>query len=149
MTNPYADYFNYDEKEEEDVEEPDQEIDLSEKRVLIVDDNPDILNILHAMLSMHVKVEVNTNPLEALAKAIAWKPHLMIVDWMMPRLPGNKFVETVQTKPALKNVPIIFISAKNTDTAKKMVSKFNVQEFIPKPFEPEEVLEAVKKHLKS
>ena len=121
--------------------------DEDEKRVLVVDDDPEILDILKNVLRQYYKVRTSKNSLEAMQIALEWKPNLLIIDWMMPRMPGNQLVQTLRSKPDLKDIPVIFISAKSGEAAQKMVSKFKVQEFITKPFEAYDILKAAMKYL--
>jgi CheY-like chemotaxis protein len=86
---------------------------MSTKRILVVDDEPSITRLLKLNLEQtgHYEVrEVNSSP-TALAAAREFKPDLVISDVMMPEVGGGEVAAQLREDPALRRVPVIFLTA--------------------------------------
>jgi len=78
-------------------------------RILLVDDEPDILEILDYNISGEgYQVKRAKNGLEALEKANKWKPHLILLDVMMPEMDGIEACEQLRKNTSLSEVVIVF-----------------------------------------
>jgi len=120
---------------------------MSHEKILVVDDEARIIDLLTKRLSAHdFKVISAHSGEECLRQIQAEKPDLVILDVLMPKLSGYEVVDTIrEMQGPIKNVPIIIISAKH-----KMKGFFQdqaVHSFIGKPFEPSELLEHVESAL--
>ena len=125
----------------------DNKLQLS--NIMVVDDTPANLTLLDEMLSIHFKeVRLFTDGLFALESAKSSPPNLILLDVMMPQINGYDVCQRLKADDKLKNIPVIFISAKNETFDK--VKAFNVGgvDYITKPFQIEEVLARVETHLK-
>ncbi len=120
------------------------------KKILIVDDELDMRTYLSTLLktSGYVPV-VATNGLEAMQKAKAVRPHLIILDVLMPREGGIQLYRRLKRDDELKDIPVIMLSgiAKKTFFhAQSLLDRHEGQEvpepeaYIEKPPEPEELL---------
>jgi two-component system alkaline phosphatase synthesis response regulator PhoP len=116
-----------------------------EQRILIVDDEPDILTLLEYNLkSKGYKTETANNGKEAIAKAKTFLPQLILLDVMMPEMDGLETCEKIRNTPGLEGVTIAFLTALNEDYAE--ISAFNAgaDDFINKPIKPHVLLSRVK-----
>ena len=117
------------------------------KKILIIDDEWDILKSLALMLKDKYIVNVAENGALGLAIALGWKPDLIILDWMMPRLNGKQFLNIIRRNQALASTPVILISAHNTPAAHRATSTWPIDAFLAKPFEFEQIIAAIEKSL--
>ncbi len=125
------------------------------KKVLTVDDDPDIISFIVTVLEEndYIPLEAN-NGEEALAKIRQEKPDLVILDVLMPRQSGIKMYRELKTDDSLKNIPVIILSGITRRTflrSQEALTEFgdqNVPEpeaYIEKPVAPEELAEIIKK----
>lgn len=125
------------------------------KKVLAVDDDPDIISFVVTVLEEndYIPLEAN-NGEEALAKIRQEKPDLVILDVLMPRQSGIKMYRELKTDDSLKNIPVIILSGITRRTflrSQEALTEFggqNVPEpeaYIEKPVAPEELAEIIKK----
>lgn len=120
---------------------------MSEK-ILIVDDEPDMLKLLSMILREKTPYEITTtnNPLEALELAKKGSFDLVISDLKMPGLDGLELIEAV--KKVDLDIPIIIITAYGTvESAMEAIQKGGF-DFITKPFKKEQIIFTVDKALK-
>jgi CheY-like chemotaxis protein len=118
------------------------------QRILIVDDTPENLHILTAILRGHYTVMVANDGERALKLAgMDPAPELILLDIMMPGMDGYTVCQTLKNNPVLKDIPIIFISAMSD--LSNIVKGFEVGgvDYITKPFHPQEVLVRVHTHM--
>jgi len=137
------------------------------KRILVVDDDPDILASVSALLEgAGFRTETALNGDLGLQSARKNVPDLVILDLFMPKKSGMKFFNEAKTDERLKDVPIVILSGASSITGvdmkhymtrnplrKRKIKVFGSeveiepQAFIEKPFEPSELIETVKKFL--
>lgn len=117
-------------------------------RIMIVDDNPDNLHTLKAMLEVHgYKTFAAINGELALQALNEVQPELFLLDIQMPNMDGYEVCQRLKAEPASRDIPVLFISALHDPMDK--VKGFDVGgvDYISKPFQSEEVLARVKTHL--
>lgn len=84
------------------------------KRILIVDDEPDTVDVLRAILvQAGYAVSTAANGLEALSSVAASKPDLIVLDQMMPEMDGNQALVRLKGSYATKEIPVVILSAKD------------------------------------
>ena len=113
-------------------------------RVLVVDDEPEITDIVEAFLSeAGYIVTAENQPTKAVDKVNEFKPNVILLDIMMPGMDGYDVCQQVKQLPGMAHVPIIFLTGK--DRADDMGRSFKVggDMFIKKPFSCERLLEIV------
>lgn len=118
-------------------------------RVLLVDDEPDILEFLGYNLRKEgYIVETARNGQEAMEKTIRFEPHLMLLDIMMPGMDGLSVCKSLRGLSTFNNTRILFLSALNED--KVQVDGFNAgaDDFISKPIQPSVLMGKIKAVLK-
>jgi DNA-binding response OmpR family regulator/anti-sigma regulatory factor (Ser/Thr protein kinase) len=115
-----------------------------QKSILIVDDIPENIDILVAVLSDDYKTYAATNGKLALDLVGKNKPDLILLDIMMPQMSGFEVCEKLKADPETQHIPIIFITAKTAaeDVIKGL--KMGAADYITKPFNPYELLERIK-----
>ncbi len=117
-------------------------------KVLIVDDEPDIVNIIKCHLEC-CKCEVVTaaNGKEGLEKAAKEKPDLILLDVNMPTMNGLQMLERLREDPNLKDIPVIMVTVVCEPQNIAVASSYSVADYISKPFELNELAEKVAKAL--
>ncbi len=117
----------------------------NEQRILLVDDEPDILSLLEYNLkSKGYKIETASNGIEAIEKAKSFLPHLILLDVMMPEMDGIETCEKIRVTPGLEGITIAFLTALNEDYAEITGFNAGADDFINKPIKPHVLLSRVK-----
>ena len=125
-------------------------LDQPAKRVFIVDDDLAVREILQYHLeSAGLQVDVAMDGIEALEYLEKETPDLIILDRFMPRLEGGTVLYEIQNKVNLKSIPVLVLTAMVNRGEAKTWFERGAADFIPKPFDPEEVCMRVKQHLES
>jgi two-component system, OmpR family, response regulator len=111
---------------------------LEIKKVLLIDDEPDIRTIGQMSLQMVGKWEVlmAASGLEALVLLQTQKPDLILLDVMMPGLDGPATLAKLKQSPGTANIPVIFMTAKVQRQEIEHYLKLGVCGVISKPFDP-------------
>ena len=116
------------------------------KRILVAEDDAAIAGILNKVLSKDYEVTlVNDGQSALVAAAKQPSPELLLLDVMMPGLDGIAVATHVRTLPGLKNVPIIFLTAKGAPTDVIRGIQHGARHYITKPFKIDDLLAKVKK----
>ena len=109
-------------------------------QVLIVDDEPDIANILGELLGEEgLDVRVVNDGREALAAVAEKPPDVIITDLMMPRMDGHTLIRELRSNATFRHIPIVVMSAGALD--KSLLAPDLL--FVPKPFELFDMLDRV------
>ena len=112
------------------------------KKILIVDDEPDILEILHFNLEMEgYEVVASLQPVSNVRELM---PDLIIADVMMEPISGFEWARQLKADPATASIPIIFCTAKTTETDLLTGFSLGSDDYICKPFRISEVKARVK-----
>lgn len=118
------------------------------KKVLVVDDNQDAINILSAILKKAgYLVGVAKDGQEALQKLNSDIPSLILLDVMMPKMDGYEVCKAIKTNPAVSQIPILMISAKTDGVSQKRGLELGAADYLMKPIQPNEILRKVKQYL--
>lgn len=114
------------------------------KRLLVVDDEPNLLRAVAACLKAE-NYEVNTarNGNEALIQLAESIPDLIISDIRMPGMDGYKLARHLRGSPRTALVPIVFLTAKDETADRIEGFRAGVDAYLTKPFEPEELIAVV------
>lgn len=116
-----------------------------EIRILLVDDEPDILEIVGYNLSQEgYQISTAENGKEAIAKAKKEQPHLIIMDVMMPEMDGMEATEAIRKIPELSNVIITFLTARSEDYSQVAGFDAGADDYITKPIKPKLLVSKVK-----
>lgn len=111
------------------------------KKVLIVDDEPNIVMSLEYLLKRKkFDVRIARNGTEALNAIGQGKPELILLDIMMPDVDGYEICEYVKTSPDLKDIKIIFLSAKSKKADIDKGYELGADLYLIKPFSTKDLL---------
>ena len=115
---------------------------MLEKKILVVDDEPDIIEILSIRLrTAGFEVSSAKNGEEAVAKAKSEKPLVIIMDVMMPVMSGFEALQKIRQDPGTKNIPVIVLSSKGG--MKDFFADMHGVEFMQKPFDFEVLMSRI------
>ncbi len=115
-------------------------------KVLIVDDEKGFTTLTRLAMNEFEVCEEN-NATQALETARAFQPDLILLDVVMPEMDGGDIAALLKAEPALKDVPIVFLTALVTDKETKKRQSFGGYPFISKPITPDKLAESIRKHL--
>lgn len=118
-------------------------------KIACIDDSPTMLDLIKDYLETE-KYEIFAikNPLESLSLLFKTKPDLILMDFSMPGINGNRLCEILKRSPAFKNTPIVMVSGNSKMLNPEKMQASGVQDFLPKPFTQKSLLAIVEKHLR-
>jgi DNA-binding response OmpR family regulator len=114
-------------------------------KVLLVDDNPMILEMLRQALAHFSTVHTMTDAADALLKAIEDKPDLIIADYAMNGMDGRALLQKIKSRNASAGIPVILMASKTDINEKLKAVQDTVEDFIEKPFFLKEASAKIKK----
>lgn len=118
------------------------------KKILLVDDEPDIVEFLKYNLEQQkFEVIVGHNGEEALQK-LSEKPDLIVLDIMMPKLDGFETCKRIRQNKDFENVPIVFLTAKAGEIDEIKGLELGASDYIQKPISPNKLIARVKSNLR-
>jgi DNA-binding response OmpR family regulator len=118
------------------------------QKVLIVDDEPEILSLLEELLSEEFETKVATNGKLAVEAAKLWHPHLIVMDIMMPEMDGMNAMQKLREDENTRHIPLLMLTALNTSQDRVKAFNLGADDFISKPFELDELIARVRSKLK-
>jgi putative two-component system response regulator len=117
-------------------------------KILVVDDAPENLMVLEAILAKDYSLKLFNDSSEALEYAFANPPDLILLDVMMPKIDGFEMCRRLKANPKLSDVPVIFITSKNDIEDEEQGFSVGASDFIHKPISAPIVTARVKTHIK-
>jgi two-component system alkaline phosphatase synthesis response regulator PhoP len=112
-------------------------MEATPKRILIADDEPDILEIINYNLSREgYIVQTAKDGDDALTKAKTFRPELIILDIMMPKKTGVEVCELLRQQPAFRDTLIIFLTALSDESSHIRGLETGADDYISKPISP-------------
>lgn len=107
-------------------------------KVLVVDDMASMRMLIRAVLNRMGVFEIleASNGREALQKLSDKKVDLLICDWNMPGITGLEVLQAVRAQPQLQKLPVLMVTAENTQTQVKDAVRAGVTGYVAKPFTP-------------
>ncbi|MEO5804482.1 MAG: response regulator [Verrucomicrobiota bacterium] len=112
-----------------------------QSRILVVDDERDVVELVGFNLrAAGYKVESAASGLECLNKARSGLPDLIILDLMLPELDGTDVCEILRKLPSTASMPVLMLTACSSAAAKVVAFRAGVDDFITKPFSPQDLL---------
>jgi two-component system alkaline phosphatase synthesis response regulator PhoP len=117
---------------------------MAKGRILVVDDEIYIVHILDFSLGMEgYEVITALDGEQALEKARAEKPDLIVLDIMMPKLDGYETCKMLKAEADTKDIPVILLSAKGRNVDQKIGFEVGADDYITKPFSPRKLVERI------
>lgn len=121
-----------------------------QKKVMIVDDEKDFLMITKLNLEETGKFEVMTlsGAKDIIAQINSFRPDIILLDLLMPRIGGMEACELINKDPLGKSIPIIVLSALGKDSDKLAAYKKGIVDYLVKPIEKDELIAKIEKALR-
>ena len=118
-------------------------------RILIVDDEPDLVAVLRLGLQMEgFDVIEAADGEEGLRKAQQEKPDLVVLDLMLPRMDGYQVCRTLKFDARFKSLPIFILSARPGEKDKRLALDMGADVFIGKPYDLKDLVKRIRQRLK-
>ncbi|HEY6572875.1 MAG TPA: response regulator [Candidatus Eisenbacteria bacterium] len=119
-------------------------------RVLVVDDEPDLIRILEfGLRAAGYQVEIAADGQEGLKKAREIRPDIILLDLMLPKLDGYKVCRLLKFDERYRHIPIIILSARTQEGDQTLAKEMGANRFITKPYEFSEILAHIEALLKA
>ncbi len=119
------------------------------QRILVVDDEPDVVELLsYHLKNAGYRVRTVTDATTSIERARSFLPHLVILDIMMPELNGTQICRILRSDPEMKNVPIIFLTARGEEVDRVRGFEAGCDDYVSKPFSAKELVLRVKSNLR-
>ena len=114
-------------------------------RILIVDDEPDVLTLLRFGLeAAGFEVIAASDGEQGLTMARKHRPDLMILDLMLPKLDGYKVCRTLKFDERFRDIPIFILSARTGETDRRLALELGADEFHTKPYDTRVLVDRVR-----
>lgn len=118
-------------------------------KVMVVDDSVTIRRTAETLLKREGYAVVTADDgFEALSKIVDHRPHIIFLDIMMPRLDGYQTCAVIKNNALFKETPVVMLSSKDGVFDKARGKLVGSEQFVSKPFTKEDLLEAIKEHVK-
>ena len=118
------------------------------KKILLVDDEEDILEFLKYNLEQeNFEVLLSSNGKDALKK-ISQNPDLIVLDVMMPEIDGFELYELIKNNKESQDIPVIFLTAKSGETDEIKGLNLGASDYIQKPISPKKLIARIKSNLR-
>jgi CheY-like chemotaxis protein len=124
---------------------------MSETRILHVDDESDIREIVDMSLAFNpdFRVRACSTGAEAIATAAEWSPYLILLDVMMPGMDGPTTLTQLRKNPKTAEIPVVFMTARAQAREVDRFISLGAQGVISKPFDPMTLASQVQNHLQA
>lgn len=121
-------------------------MDAADKTILIIEDERDVVDLLVLHLRRSGKFSVSTanDGASGLDKARNEKPAFIILDLMLPKMPGLEVCKVLKTDPGTRHIPIMMLTAKAEEIDRIVGLEFGADDYVTKPFSPREVILRIK-----
>jgi len=113
-------------------------------KLLVVDDNPMVLGILHQALAPLAQVMTASDAADALLKAVDNPPELLVCDYRLPGMDGRQLVEKLKSRPATANFSAVLMASK-ADIAERLSPQDAADDYLEKPFFLKEATRRIKR----
>lgn len=118
------------------------------KKIVVIDDEPDILRVLEFRLkALGCKILPAQSGKAGIELIMREKPSLVLVDYHLPDMAGPDVARRVRSEPAVKDVPVILVTASSSDDMRAVMKDSGLTDYILKPFDPAALLATAKKYL--
>ena len=121
-------------------------MDAAGKTILIIEDERDVVDLLALHLRKSGKFAVSTanDGASGLDKARNERPAFIILDLMLPKMPGLEVCKVLKTDPATRHIPIMMLTAKAEEIDRIVGLESGADDYVTKPFSPREVILRIK-----
>jgi len=112
--------------------------------ILLVEDNADMRYFITSVLEANYQIITAENGVEGVARATERVPDFIISDWMMPKMAGPEFIQTIKGNPATSHIPCMLLTARADLDSKLKGYEQGTEAFLVKPFEADELKMQIK-----
>jgi two-component system cell cycle response regulator DivK len=120
-----------------------------EAKILVVEDDPDIMRILtHALTAVGHQVVPAYGGEDAIRKVKAQKFDLVLTDLSMPKVSGVEVIQAIKGDPATQHIPVVAVTAHVWDGIAQSAGQVGCDGYISKPFSPKQLVQEIQKYLK-
>jgi CheY-like chemotaxis protein len=117
---------------------------VKRRRILVADDEIYILHILEFSLNLEgYEVISATSGAEALGKIAHEHPDLVVLDVLMPEIDGHEVCRRLKSDERTREIPVIFLSAKDTPADQEIGLRLGADAYITKPFSPQRLIDTI------
>ncbi|HWO19322.1 MAG TPA: DUF4388 domain-containing protein [Kofleriaceae bacterium] len=117
---------------------------MADELVLVIDDSPTITKVVQLVLTKAgYQIQTAIDGEAGLAAVRAQRPAMILLDFVMPRMNGYQFCRELVADPALRDIPVVLMSAKGDQVGERFVKVMGIVDYITKPFSPEAITAVV------
>jgi CheY-like chemotaxis protein len=116
---------------------------MQKKRILVVDDEPNIRLLLIRMLSNDYTILEATDGQEAIDLARDLKPDLILMDLLMPRMDGYTACSVIKTDPTTRGIPVVMLTAVGFELNKQLAERVGASGYITKPIALSDIIKTI------
>lgn len=118
---------------------------MATHKILVIDDSRVIRMRVRDMLPQgNFEVLEAKDGVEGMDAIREQRPNLIMLDFLLPRMSGWEVFQEIQAQPDLQHIPLVLMSGRKEEVTEKITEPFEYFEFIQKPFEQKELIEAIK-----
>ena len=115
----------------------------NKKKVLIVDDEPNVRRLSRKILNNTFDVVEAEDGRQAIEIAVTQQPDVILMDMMMPRMDGLTACHVIKKDPITKSIPVIMVTAIGFELNIKLSQQMGASAYVTKPFSPKELLDKI------
>ncbi len=120
---------------------------MDRKKILVADDEPDVRLLVRRLLGKdYIVLEANDGK-EAIDIARSQKPDLILMDLMMPEMDGYTACHRIKADQTTRVIPVVMLTAVGHELNKKFAQEVGADGYITKPFELQDILDVIYRHL--
>ena len=120
---------------------------VTKKKVLIVDDEPNVRRLSRTILSKNFDVVEAEDGKQAIEIANTQQPDVILMDMMMPKMDGLTACHAIKKDPATKSIPVIMVTAIGFELNIKLSQQMGATGYVTKPYTPNDLLDKIEQVL--
>jgi CheY-like chemotaxis protein len=120
---------------------------VTKKKVLIVDDEPNVRRLSRTILSKNFDVVEAEDGKQAIEISNTQQPDVILMDMMMPKMDGLTACHAIKKDPATKSIPVIMVTAIGFELNIKLSQQMGATGYVTKPFTPNDLLDKIEQVL--
>ncbi|HOZ46205.1 MAG TPA: response regulator [Candidatus Hydrogenedentes bacterium] len=121
---------------------------MNKMKILVVDDEPDVVSVIgHALSGEGFEVLRAYDGISALDMVETERPDLVLLDIMMPMMSGYEVCEQLKANPTTQQIPVVCLSSAHNPSARAQILKVGAASYVEKPFLPAELVVQIRRLL--
>lgn len=113
-------------------------------RVMVVDDQPEVIELMRMTLAGMAEVVAACDGMDAIEKLVRYQPDILVVDVMLPKMNGFQLVQSLRANRAFGRLPILMCSGRTSDRDVNFAKRAGANDYLPKPFSPLDLMQKFK-----